>query len=1058
MTIDHRDHSEATVLPELTTSTIRFVGLGVFLAALLFYAITLCPTAYPVESAIYVARHAGMDPFVPAGNMLWGIVLRTALAVPVGSLALRANLLNVLFGAGCVWLMFLVVTEIRHKRTTEESLAIFPSRTVRVFSGLAAALFLAVSPPFWFVSTRAHPLPFHMSLLLVSVLFALWYRRENALRYLYLSCAVYGLGMSEYPAMVALLPVYGLYVILSLMKAAALTPATVLRCAGAGFLGAAVMFLAAWRFMTLDVFVWRDLHGYFAALLLLVKDHYFAVTRGAPRVGWLMILLFSVLPWFLVLAMPRIAKGVHAARTGSHILHAVAALVGVMILFDKVVAPFQLLQITRLVVTPYLLVASWFGYLAGYWLVVLAMPRKHRKAPRFVFRRFTAGACGALLLALVIGAGVRNHDSIDPRHAAPAVRLVTGVIDDLEGREWVLDDGSLDPMLRIEAAERGLPLKVLNARHAVQKPYLNYLGSLFEEPGLQAVAEVGLGPLLHQWAIENTDLGEDLLVIAHPDFWFRAGLQPIPGRAAFAGAAMVSADASMARLDAQMAFWSGLQVLLDGVEGAPAPLSLLNDYIRRHAGKMANNTGFTLQEVGLDEAALRAYRMARELDEGNISALVNLVGVTAKLQTPDAEDMEIAFNRHLEILEDRPEIWALSRTYGYINDPLVMARSGLTWAMSGQPGMALRELQKAAERGAGGRRFELVLASVYASVGEAEKSEEIYIARLKEDPADTDALMGMARLSTMNGDLDTARSMLARALDAGMPSSQVQLELAGVALLAGDGAEAEALLRAVLEDEPKNERALSLLLAIPGVEQAPGEKEALVMGLENLAEKGPHALLTLSQIKREAGETEAARTYLEALARFPAQRALALQTLIMVDVADGRQDGVRSHVERLLQVDPQDALANFVLGTSQFNRGDYTLAEASFRTSVATHPTTGALNGLGWILRLREQYEESLAFAAKALDIDPYYGPAWDTRGTAQAHLGRLDEAETSLLKAVELSPDRPDFVLDLAELYEKKGDVQQALGILQQLGAREDLSSDLMVRLADMTRRLEGT
>src|SRR5512147_2403088 len=60
--------------------------------------------------------------------------------------------------------------------------------------------------------------------------------------------------------------------------------------------------------------------------------------------------------------------------------------------------------------------------------------------------------------------------------------------------------------------------------------------------------------------------------------------------------------------------------------------------------------------------------------------------------------------------------------------------------------------------------------------------------------------------------------------------------------------------------------------------------------------------------------------------------------------------------------------------------------------------------------------------AKAAVDKDPRDAEAQNTLGMAMTELGKFDEAEIPLITAESLAPGIPDYKIDLAELYSRKG------------------------------------
>ena len=168
-------------------------------------------------------------------------------------------------------------------------------------------------------------------------------------------------------------------------------------------------------------------------------------------------------------------------------------------------------------------------------------------------------------------------------------------------------------------------------------------------------------------------------------------------------------------------------------------------------------------------------------------------------------------------------------------------------------------------------------------------------------------------------------------------------------------------------------------------------------------------------------------------------------------------DLAEKHVRSLLSLDPHNAQGNLVLGSIQYSKGELILAEASFRASVTSKPTSEGLNSLAWILCQRDAPEEALDLSEKALELNPQSGVAWDTKGMALLRLGRLDEAEDALLTAMEYSPRDPRLNVHLAELYVEKRRTPQAIKILEALRSRGgELPAELFNKVTRLLNELK--
>lgn len=87
-----------------------------------------------------------------------------------------------------------------------------------------------------------------------------------------------------------------------------------------------------------------------------------------------------------------------------------------------------------------------------------------------------------------------------------------------------------------------------------------------------------------------------------------------------------------------------------------------------------------------------------------------------------------------------------------------------------------------------------------------------------------------------------------------------------------------------------------------------------------------------------------------------------------------------------------------------------------------------ALNYLGYLFADRnENLERSLELIQRAVNLDPSNGAYLDSLGWVYFRLGKLDLAETYLLKAARLAPDDSTVEEHLGDVWEKKGELEKA-------------------------------
>jgi tetratricopeptide (TPR) repeat protein len=110
----------------------------------------------------------------------------------------------------------------------------------------------------------------------------------------------------------------------------------------------------------------------------------------------------------------------------------------------------------------------------------------------------------------------------------------------------------------------------------------------------------------------------------------------------------------------------------------------------------------------------------------------------------------------------------------------------------------------------------------------------------------------------------------------------------------------------------------------------------------------------------------------------------------------------------------------FLQGSIYEREKKYDLAEQAFRDVLQQNPSNSmALNYLGYMLADRNTHlEEALTLVKKALDFDPQNYNYIDSLGWVYFKLGNYDQAEESLRRAADKSPNDATIQDHLGELY----------------------------------------
>ena len=181
------------------------------------------------------------------------------------------------------------------------------------------------------------------------------------------------------------------------------------------------------------------------------------------------------------------------------------------------------------------------------------------------------------------------------------------------------------------------------------------------------------------------------------------------------------------------------------------------------------------------------------------------------------------------------------------------------------------------------------------------------------------------------------------------------------------------------------------------------------------------------------------------------------------DSTEDRIEDAMAKVRRVLAEDPGILEAHLVLGNLHVKQEDWGGAIAAYREALALDPEyKSAILGLADAYRLAARYDEAAAGYRRLLELDPndnkahYHlaeihaalgeyeealevlagleatgeerAPARNLKGECLLSLGRLDEAEAALRRALEMDDQLSDAWYNLALVFEERGDGSGAI------------------------------
>jgi tetratricopeptide (TPR) repeat protein len=462
---------------------------------------------------------------------------------------------------------------------------------------------------------------------------------------------------------------------------------------------------------------------------------------------------------------------------------------------------------------------------------------------------------------------------------------------------------------------------------------------------------------------------------------------------------------------------------------------------------MANNFGVLLDDLGRNGDAFEMYKMARELDEGNISALLN---ISAMVSSGRASDADGAIGKAVKELDKnlskKDHIWTLSHYYGYVRTPEAFSALGWKWAYTGQTGMAISEIERAEKMldGEGREKMQTLKASLFMRDNREEDSARIYEDVLAREPENLAALRGMLDISMMRGDIDKATEYLKRAAAAGMPKKYADLQRAAIAFASGKIEESQNILEDLLLSEGKLLKGWVLLSDIAFTNKDRRLLDKSLRRIESIeGDRGYYgSCLRAKRALQEKDYKSAVEYYEAALNKKPS--AYLHGKLLRLEMILGRPEEAQEHIKALLLADPDNAMALYMRGNMQLSKGNLKLAEDSLRHSLKTSRSALTLNDLASLLERKGEYAEAEKLINEALEKLKSHPALWDTKGEIMLALKRYKDAEEAFGQSLAIFDKSPEVQLHMAEAQLGLGNKVMVKEIVDRVGAkRESLSSD---------------
>ena len=1032
----------------------RLIPLVLAVAAWGLYLATLSRGAFPGLPAKNLVWHLGLDSSPTLLDSLWGYFVRVLAGLPGGSASFWAGAFSAVFGAICVGLVAGLMMRVRYSVHDAHD----PDETrreeqARLLAGTAAGLFTMASIPFWILSTRSLPGTFHLLMLLGAAGLFSEYQRTGKTSRLYLLGLLFGVGATEFATFWVFAPLAALLVVRAMLQRAEFSVRVLVRTASCLVPGLLLYALNGWL-------LWRDpsvqLRGFGsmgAVIWYIWRDQWHLIADAPQTAGFLLILALTVVPWGVMFLL-RAKKPAWRFSAWQVFLRLVVLAAAMAALFDLPVSPWHFFGMGYLMVTPYLILGASAGAVAGeFW--VMGQRREHRNAGIGQPLRRLMGVLGLLVpVAAAVAAGL-NLPVASGRPGEEIEAMAGQVVDDLQGRDVLLADGVLDDSIRLLAHRRGQQLEVVSLPLTVSMPYRQYLARFFSDPRQQSLLQVSFAAFMQDFLASDEGLARSAaLDLADP---LREFGYLVPDHLLFRAEPAEDRIDLPALLAAQKPFWGQLEAFAARSPDRRNPAYAYHRYLLRLASKVANNIGFMQVERGDKTGAQETFKQARRLEPDNISALLNLLTIAQEDHLPEAAEYQKEWEDFKARHVDSRVMWALSGFYGYVHNTGFLVRQGMMWAVSGKPRIAEAELRRASGGKAVNAEVKAFLGRAYLHGGDLSRSAEFYREALKENPKDLKSIRMLADISMAAEDYAEAERLFDEAEAAGLPPESLGFERIALDYLQGQAESALSRLKNLVKQDKENDRAWAMLAMLTGDGSDPETYEKALKALVNLKGSSPDIRLMLAELSMKRQEWTVARAELDQVTRMNPRQIRAWELLVTVDFCERKRELAEDHVRILLTLDPENFTGNLMLGSFQYARGQYSLAESSYRTALKTRRDPTALNDLAYLLMINKAgaMDEARSLVEEALALQPGNAIFLSTRGELNLREGRYDEAERDLQQVLVEIPDNAQVLLLSAQLYAARGQKAAALELAETLAGREgELPKEQQLQLQELIKK----
>ncbi len=346
-------------------------------------------------------------------------------------------------------------------------------------------------------------------------------------------------------------------------------------------------------------------------------------------------------------------------------------------------------------------------------------------------------------------------------------------------------------------------------------------------------------------------------------------------------------------------------------------------------------------------------------------------------------------------------------------------------------GIAMQAADRALELKPGWEPGVLLKSEILAKQS-PEQAASYLVDFLKTEPESKAGLSALAQVRIQQKRYAEALAILERLWQQDRSNREYQFGMAMLAIQMKDWAKAEALFEELQRADYGDDGIVEFYLA--QIAEETGRHELALERFRAVpeGERGWIAKLRAATVLGKLGRVDEARRYLADLPAVTVQQRVQVrqaEAQLLRDTGDNA--AAYAVLTKALETHPDDPDLLYDLAMVAEKLGRIEVVEAKLMRLIELKPNNAhALNALGYTLVDRTpRLAEGLALIERALALAPDDPFILDSMGWAQFRMGKLDEAEQSLRRAMDERPD-PEIAAHLGEVLWAKGERDRARAI----------------------------